>query len=375
MGAISRNFGAVWDRLRQQRATFRPSADSSAGGTPTEIVSGREALQNARRNHFNHWNRSTSSLEISAFENDASRRIFDRFAALAPNYSGPKLQAGSGIFAMGSCFAREIERALIARRANVVSVGESMQRDEFRDPTGKVRDGFLHRFTPRSMSQEFAACFDELPRWTDQSLIFPQGPDRFLDLNYWQVPGADEGRQATDVRRSVAKALVRRAADADLVIVTLGLTEAWLHKPSALFANFTTPQFLAKHRDAFALHLIGVDETIESLEAIDAILRRHHRTGKYQIVVTVSPVPLSATFTDKDIVVANMDSKSTLRSAAAAFVARHDHAHYFPSFEMVTYSDPSLAWRPDRIHVTGRMIDHVVSTFVNTYYEEGAFAS
>jgi hypothetical protein len=81
---------------------------------------------------------------------------------------------------------------------------------------------------------------------------------------------------------------------------------------------------------------------------------------------------MSATFTDKDVIVANTDSKATLRAAAAAFVEQRAHAHYFPSYEMVTHSDPRLAWRPDRLHVGLNMIAHVVSTFVDTYYREGA---
>lgn len=365
--------GSLWDRLRGPRAVFKPSDGAAAGSGPTQVISGRQALENARRNELKHWNRSTSSGELSDFPADASRRIFDRFAAIAPAYAGPKLRADSKAFAMGSCFAREIERTLLAMGGNVISVGPSMDRDEFRDPTGKIRDGFLHRFTPRSMSQEFQACFDELPGWSDRTLVFPQGEDRFIDLNYWQVQGADESCPANDVRRSVAKALVRQAAEADVVILTLGLTEAWLHKPTGFFANFTTPQFLARHRNDFELHLIGMDEAVECLETIDAVLQRHHKTGDYRIVVTVSPVPLSSTFTDKDVVVANMDSKSTLRAAAAAFVSRNERAHYFPSYEMVVYSDPRMAWRPDRIHVNGSMVAHVVSAFVDSFFEEGAF--
>jgi hypothetical protein len=365
-------FGKLRDWFRRPKPTFRQGQQADRAGL-TRVLSGREALQNAKGNELKHWNRSARSLDLSDFPEDASRRIFDNLAAVVPTYTGPKLRRDSKVFAMGSCFAREIERALIVKGANVVSVDNSMQRDEFRDPTGKIRDGFFHRFTPRAISQEFEACFDELPGWTERSLVFPQGDDHFLDLNYWQVPGADDSGKATDVRRDVARTLVRRAAEADVVIVTLGLIEAWRHKPTGFFANYTTAPFLARHRKDFDLHLIGVDETIECLEAVDRVLRKHHKTGIYQMVVTVSPVPLSATFTDKDIVVANMDSKSTLRTAAGAFVAQNDHAHYFPSYEMVLYSNPKRAWRPDRMHVRGAMIQHILSTFLGAYYEEGAF--
>lgn len=364
------SLGTFFDRLRRPANV---AASPAAARAPSQVIPGRQALDNAKGNEFKSWNRSTASSEPSAFATDASRRIFDEFADVVPAYAGPKLRRDSKVFAMGSCFAREIERALLAMRANVVSVDGSIDRDEFRDPTGKIRDGFFHRFTPPAMSQEFEACFDELPGWSPRSLVFPQGEGRFIDLNYWQVAGADESGRANDVRREVARTLVRRAAEADVVILTLGLIEAWLHKPTGFFANFTTPQFLARHRKEFELHLIGVDETVECLGAVDRVLRKHHKTGEYQIVVTVSPVPLSSTFTDKDVIVANMDSKATLRAAAAAFVAQTPHAHYFPSYEMVTYSNPKRAWRPDRLHVKGAMVSHIVSKFVDAYYEAGAF--
>jgi hypothetical protein len=381
--SVGRTLRAGWDKVRRlsvasespaRRRFQKTSRDVPDSSSATQSRDGQQALKDAKRNAFKSWNRSTSSKELSSFPSDASRRIFDDFAALVPTYTGPKLHADSAVFTMGSCFAREIEAALVTKGGNVISVDNSIDRDEFKDPTGKVRNGFFHRFTPPAMSQEFQACFDELPGWSNRTLIFPLDDDRFIDLNYWQVAGADESGRANDTRRAVAKSLVCRAVDADIIILTLGLTEAWLHKPTGFFANFTTPQFLARHIKDFELHLIGVDETVQRLRDIDAVLKNHHSTGRYQIVVTVSPVPLSATFTDKDIIVANMDSKSTLRAAATAFVAENDHAHYFPSYEMVTYSDVRLAWRPDRVHVKPRMVSHIVSAFTNAYYEEGALS-
>jgi hypothetical protein len=103
------------------------------------------------------------------------------------------------------------------------------------------------------------------------------------------------------------------------------------------------------------------------LEAIHDLLRRRHLDGRFQMVMTVSPAPLSATFTDQDIVVANAESKAVLR-AAAAFTAGREDVHYFPSYEMAAYSSPALAWRPDRVHVTGKLTRHIVKTFMRAYY-------
>jgi hypothetical protein len=97
------------------------------------------------------------------------------------------------------------------------------------------------------------------------------------------------------------------------------------------------------------------------------LIARHHRDGQFQMVVTVSPVPLSATFSGQDIVVANMESKSILRAAARALVDRHANVSYFPSYEMVLYSAQEKAWRPDRIHVNPELVAHITGRFVASY--------
>lgn len=336
-----------------------------------ELIAAADALRAHRLNRRRAWNRAESSKERSPFPLDAANRIYDEYASVAPGYDGPKMGRDARVFAMGSCFAREMESVLMARGGNVISVDETIRRPEFRDRKGVERTAFFHRFTPLSMAQEVASAFGELPGWDEDSLIFRRWRS-FADVNYWAVPGADDSREAVRVRRAVAQALVRRAARADLVILTLGLIEAWVHRESGFTANHAGATFLARQRDAFAFRRIGQAETVRCLETIRDTLRRHHE-GTFRMIVTVSPVPLIATFTDQDVIVANMDSKATLRAAAMEFVARHDDVHYFPSYEMVMASNPKRAWQNDRLHVRAGMVAHVIDGFIDSLYEPGAF--
>lgn len=86
-----------------------------------------------------------------------------------------------------------------------------------------------------------------------------------------------------------------------------------------------------------------------------------------RIVLTVSPVPLSRTFTGQDVAVANCYSKSVLRAAAEAVVQQYDFVDYFPSYESVTLSDPRLAWDLDRVHVTGEVVKANIERLVALY--------
>ena len=335
-------------------------------------VSAAEAMANVRANRTHRWNRAPDTATRSDDADDASNRIFDGLADIRPSYDGPRFAGAAPVFAMGSCFAREIEHALKRRGGNVISIDSSIERPEFEDEHGKVRTTFFHRYTPAAMAQEFRWPFGRQDGWSDDALIFEGRDGTAADLNYAEV-AAMRGLEAVRLRRGVAGALVRKLVDARIVIVTLGLTEGWVHLPTGLAVNAMVGRFMARMGEAFALRRIDYDEVLAALDAILEVIRQEHVDGDFQFFVTVSPVPFQSTFFAEDIVVANLTSKATLRAAAVAFAARHDRVHYFPSYELVTYSDPALAWRPDRVHVEPLMVRHIMDRFISTVYEPGAF--
>ena len=55
-----------------------------------------------------------------------------------------------------------------------------------------------------------------------------------------------------------------------------------------------------------------------------------------RLLLTVSPVPLTATASGLHVLQASVASKAVLRAAAAEFVADEPAADYFPSFEIIT---------------------------------------
>jgi hypothetical protein len=279
------------------------------------------------------------------------------------------LSPGAPVFTMGSCFARGLEEALVASGRPVVSTDPAL-RDEPAlrcGHTERPRLGFFNRYTPASMLQEFRRCFDELSGWEDDTLLVHIARDRWHDVHYAPLHGLDASRDASLARRAWGRRLVRRAATAEVIVLTLGMTEGWVHEPTGLHCNRVSPKLLLKSQD-YTLHVADYGETIGTLEAIHGLLTRHHETGRFTLVVTVSPIPMEATFTRDDVVVANAASKATLRAAVAAFCKRRERVRYFPSYEIVTNSDPAASWKPDRLHVTPEMVEHVVGTFSAAYY-------
>lgn len=85
------------------------------------------------------------------------------------------------------------------------------------------------------------------------------------------------------------------------------------------------------------------------------------------MVITVSPVALERTYTNQDVIVANMMSKSTLRSAAGTLSIQADGVDYFPSYEAAMVSDPNLVWMGDRRNITDWMVTQIIKTFTQSY--------
>ena len=345
-------------------------ARAGAAASTTQLDAAT-ALAQARANAFGKWHSPASAREVSQTASDASARLKGPAGEVKARYDGPRFSLEDPVFTMGSCFARELEVALIRRGGRVVSMDyKTLRRPEFLDGEGRVRAGFLHRYTPQAMAQELRCAFGQQPGWDpEQSLLIVRGA-RAYDFNYAWIAGADSSREAALVRREVARGFVRTAAEAKVLILTLGLTESWLHKPSGFYCNKVHIGYVRRNPEEFELHLTSFEDALACLEDAYETIARNHRIGDFQLVVTVSPVPLQNTFTDQDIVVANAESKAVLRAAAGAFARRHDNVSYFPSYEMVTHSHPDFALRPDRAHVEQKMVDRIMSSFIEVYFDQ-----
>jgi hypothetical protein len=94
---------------------------------------------------------------------------------------------------------------------------------------------------------------------------------------------------------------------------------------------------------------------------------------KVKVIVTVSPVPLHATFLHETyhVVEANLHSKSVLRVAAQEFVEKNSDVYYFPSFELVTYGFEN-PWSEDQRHVDPQAVERIMKMFRQTFVVDSA---
>ena len=267
------------------------------------------------------------------------------------------------VFSAGSCFASNIVPYL--ERAGITYVrAEPRPRAIAGLKDGLGYDNFSARFgniyTSRQFLQLLLRCTGrwqpEEDRWrTPDGLVDPFRPG----LGY--LAESDEEFDAlTASHLAATKAALEIAT---VVVFTLGLTEAWQARDGAVFpvcpgtiAGTFDP---AKHR---FVNLSTAQITEDLLEAHRVIAAINPRA---RFLLTVSPVPLTATATGKHVAVASMESKAVLRAAVAEAQRTDPEVEYFPAYEMLMgWQAPTGSWAPDMRTVTQIGLDHVMCTLL-----------
>lgn len=268
-------------------------------------------------------------------------------------------------FPIGSCFAIHISKSLTEQGCDVLTDRLVVEKENFTDPQYDNEIALI-KFTPHSMLNEIETnvCDRELP---DHGLI------ALGDGRYWNpqlhkiVPTTLE--KHLDIRERV-KRTVSSIVEADVVFVTLGLTETWFDVKLNIALN-ENPLIIRELRrkpfeERFEFKNLDFEESLAALEEMLSVIKSKSRKD-VKFILTVSPVPLQRTFTGDDVITANAYSKSVLRAVAQTLTNKYDWVDYFPSYEMVTSTPRDLAWRHNQRHVPVEMVDYVVRRFLDTY--------
>lgn len=287
----------------------------------------------------------------------------DRFSSpLAVVTHKPKFQLNRGdkFFCIGSCFARNIEEHLIHSDIPVLSRKVICPANEY---AARV-NGFVNKITTHSILNEIEWIIERPDITEDLFVKLPGGGWKDLQLASGTRP-VELGR-AMERRAYLIDQYFSRIRQADVIVLTLGLVEVWRDTRSGRYLNAAPPRRVVRNDpDRYEFEISGVAANINALQQIWKRLNAI-RPG-IRVVVTVSPVPLGQTFSENDVAVANMYSKSVLRAAAEIFAGAHATVDYFPSYEMVSLSPRSSAYQQDCLHVSDSIVGDVVRYFLRLY--------
>ena len=151
---------------------------------------------------------------------------------------------------------------------------------------------------------------------------------------------------------------------ANVLIFTLGLTEAWVSRADgavfpACLGTINGEFDPAKHE----FRSFGVGEVSHDLREFIAAIREIKPAMRF--ILMVSPVPLEATASGDHVLIASVYGKSVLRVAAAEAAMQLPDVSYFPAYEIVTGPQaPNDFFESDRRTPSRRAIDAVVRAFL-----------
>lgn len=285
-----------------------------------------------------------------------------------PHYrTALRIQPTDKIASAGSCFAQRISESLQASGYNYFVTEEGapfLSPERRRDLNYRIYSArYGNIYTALQLLQLFRRAFD---RFTPAEPLWQLPSGNWVDpfRPSVQPEGFQSEQECRNDRASHLRAVRRMFEETDLFVFTLGLTEAWLSQedgavfpacPGSPLGGVFDP---ARHQ----FHNFAVAEVTTHLNDFIAEFRAVNPSA--QILLTVSPVPLLATYEQRHVLQATTYSKSVLRVAAEEAVRAHDHVHYFGSYEIVTATGDSAAYfLEDRRAVSDAAVAHVLQCF------------
>jgi GSCFA family protein len=251
----------------------------------------------------------------------------------------PLIHAHTRVIAFGSCFASNF----------ILWLGDhGFNRRAGRSPYSMLlRFGFGFENAP-VVAQQFRWAFGE----------FDGGHALWFDGEKHRV-------EASEKQRKEVRAVLE---DADVLILTFGLSEVWYDTITGepLWRAVPARYFDERRHD---FRVLTVTETVAALEEIHRLRQRF--LPRLKIIFTVSPVRMRATFRGISAVTANSASKAILRAAVDEFLRAHpadlgQTYFYFPSYELVT-DVAREPFRRDNRHVYESVVDRTLALFTRFY--------
>lgn len=282
------------------------------------------------------------------------------------------------IMTAGSCFAQHVGRTLREANFNVLDA-EPLPKILERALPGQTPKDFGFNlysarygnvYTLRQMLQLLREAKGELkpahPIWEKDG--------RFFDAFRPNVePKGFDTKDELIAHREEHLAAIRKLLDqVDLLVFTMGLTETWeCIEDGTVYP--TAPGTIAGTYDPDIIRFKNLDfnENIKDFVEIRKIIKAHN--PKAQFLVTVSPVPLTATATGRHVEMATIYSKSVLRAVAGTLYERFQDLDYFPSFEIITSQAARGAYyEPNLRSVSPQGVATAMRTFMTAHGVDGA---
>ncbi len=286
---------------------------------------------------------STAIQAVAPADFDPVRHVKFTFTAQDP------------VAAAGSCFAQHIARHLQQ------SGYAYLQTEAPASPTEPVFSArFGNIYTTRQLHQLLLGAYG-LHR--PATRVWRRADGRFIDpLRPQMFPAGFASPEEVKAERRRHLLAVRRVfQECRVFVFTLGLTEAWL-APDGTALPVPPGVLGAETSDEARFHNFDVTEMRRDMDLFLADLFAVN--PEVRVILTVSPVPLVATYENRHVLVSNTYSKSALRVVAEEVARAHEAVAYFPSYEIITAPQVRGAYfEPDLRGIMPEGVAHVMRVF------------
>jgi hypothetical protein len=278
-----------------------------------------------------------------------------------------RIQKSEQIATAGSCFAQHIGRRLRASAFDVLDL----------EPAPGLLPASLHAqhgysmysarygniYTVRQFLQLAQEAYGEVS--ANREVWETNG--RFVDSLRPTIDATGHGTpEAVYLHRQKHLDAVRSLFQkADIFVFTLGLTESWERLEDGRVYP-VCPGTVAGEFDGrvHKFRNLTFSETYEDFLKLRDLIAKYRSKPLLRFLLTVSPVPLTATAAGSHVMQATVYSKSVLRAVAGQLASELEDVDYFPSYEIITNPwGPYLAYEPNMRSVTEDGVDLVMKTF------------
>jgi GSCFA family/Polysaccharide biosynthesis enzyme WcbI len=349
---------SVDDFNRRLGFSALPSSDAAP-----KLPGSKSSNPYANLPNFQFWKKSLATVAMDEVD-----------PVTQPNF---KVDRGQKIATAGSCFAQHIARTLsrngfnyfVAEPAQAGMTAEAAHASNY----GVFSARYGNVYTVRQLLQLIDRVFG---RYSPEDQYWLRKDGRYVDPFRPQIEpdGFKTLEDAEDSRRQHFAAVRTMLQEMDVFVFTLGLTEGWRSRhDGAVFP--LAPGVAGGEMDLTRYEFVNftADEVTTDLEKV--LERLATINPKCKVILTVSPVPLIATYEPRHALVATTYSKAVLRVAAENVKALYPHVEYFPSFEIITGSfNKGKYFEDDLRSVTDEGVAHVMRLFLKHYMADEAAA-
>ena len=281
-----------------------------------------------------------------------------------------KISKQDKVVTAGSCFAQHVARYLsdsgfnhfISENAHPLFSADIALKHNY----GVFSARYGNIYTARQLKQLILRTFDD---FSPEQTSWKTSTGAYVDPFRPQIQpnGFVSDAELLQDREQHITCVRDALQEADVFVFTLGLTEAWVDpRDGAVFP--LAPGIVGGSYDAATIQFknFSLSETIADLEYSLHRIRQINPTVK--IILTVSPVPLNATYENRHVYLSTAHSKAVLRLTAEEISGNINDTTYFPSYEIITspYARGSY-FENDCRSVTDAGVKAVMGVFLQNY--------